>query len=135
MKKLVYTTIRSAENEGIWTKTIKIRTNLHQTVLTRVLKSLENRALIKPMKSVKFPGRKLYILAELSPSKDVTGVRSLQITSSMSNLSRRLWNPFSSLSSPKPIQKATRMRFSHHIETIPTSRLSSPGFRILGSSN
>lgn len=38
---------------GIWTKHIKAKTELHQTVLDRCLKSLTQKALIKVVKSVK----------------------------------------------------------------------------------
>jgi DNA-directed RNA polymerase III subunit RPC6 len=38
---------------GIWTKHLKAKTKLHQTVITRCLKSLESKQLIKAIKSVK----------------------------------------------------------------------------------
>jgi DNA-directed RNA polymerase III subunit RPC6 len=38
---------------GIWTKHLKAKTELHQTVITRCLKSLESKQLIKAIKSVK----------------------------------------------------------------------------------
>lgn len=41
---------------GIWTKHLKNKTELHQTVITRCLKSLEQKQLIKSIKSVKVPG-------------------------------------------------------------------------------
>ncbi|RKP27866.1 RNA polymerase Rpc34 subunit-domain-containing protein, partial [Syncephalis pseudoplumigaleata] len=53
---------------SIWTKTIKIRTNLHQQVVARCIKTLEQKNLIKSVKSVK-----LYMLIELTPSTEVTG--------------------------------------------------------------
>lgn len=57
----------------MWTKTLKARTNLHQTVLNRSIKNLETAALIKQIKSIKFPGRKIYMLYELNPGEEVTG--------------------------------------------------------------
>jgi DNA-directed RNA polymerase III subunit RPC6 len=42
-------------------------------VLERVYKTLEARGLIKSMKHVKHPGRKIYILAGLEPSEEATG--------------------------------------------------------------
>ncbi|KAI8050904.1 RNA polymerase III subunit Rpc34 [Syncephalis plumigaleata] len=72
-ERLVYQQIMNADNEGIWTKTIKIRTNLHQQVVSRCIKTLEQKNLIKSVKSVKNPTRKLYMLIELTPSTEVTG--------------------------------------------------------------
>jgi len=58
---------------GIWTKHLKTKTELHQTVLNRCLKSLEQKGYIKPIKSVKFPTRKMFMLSHLEPSVEVTG--------------------------------------------------------------
>ncbi|ANB14350.1 Rpc34p [Sugiyamaella lignohabitans] len=70
---MVYSYIETAGREGIWTKTIKMRTNLHQSIVLRCLKSLENQRYIKAIKSVKYPTRKIYMLASLQPSVEVTG--------------------------------------------------------------
>ena len=70
---LVFSYIESSGREGIWTKTIRSRTNLHLIVMNRCLKSLEHKVFIKPIQSAKFPKRKIYILAHLQPSDDVTG--------------------------------------------------------------
>ena len=58
---------------GVWTKDLKVRTNLAQAQITRILKALEARGLIKSIKSVANPSRKLVMLYELEPSKEVTG--------------------------------------------------------------
>ena len=70
---LVYSYIESSAREGIWTKYLRARTNLHMTVLNRCLKSLETKNYIKPTKTVKFPNRKTYMLAHLQPSEAATG--------------------------------------------------------------
>ncbi|RKP05408.1 RNA polymerase Rpc34, partial [Thamnocephalis sphaerospora] len=70
-ERLIYQQITNAGNEGIWTKTLKLRTNLHQQVVSRCLKTLEQKNLIKSVKSN--PTRKLYMLIELTPSAEVTG--------------------------------------------------------------
>lgn len=70
---MIYSYIEASGREGIWTKTIKARTNLHQHVVVRCLKSLENQQYIKSIKSVKHPTRKIYMLYNLQPSIDVTG--------------------------------------------------------------
>ena len=72
-ERLVFSYIESSGRDGIWTRTIKMRTNLHQTLINRALKVLENKNFIKPIKSVKWPARKYYMLASLQPSEDVTG--------------------------------------------------------------
>ncbi|KAI9821111.1 MAG: 34-kDa subunit of RNA polymerase III (C) [Pycnora praestabilis] len=70
---LIYSYIESSSREGIWTKTLKMRANIHQSILTRCLKSLETRNFIKTIKSVKYPARKIYMLSSLTPSEDQTG--------------------------------------------------------------
>ncbi|OLL23528.1 putative DNA-directed RNA polymerase III subunit rpc6 [Neolecta irregularis DAH-3] len=72
-EQIVYGIIKAAGTEGIWTKIIKAKSNLHQTVMTRCLKSLESNQLIKAVKSVKTPTRKIYMLFDLQPSIEVTG--------------------------------------------------------------
>ncbi|KAL8822997.1 MAG: hypothetical protein Q9191_006278 [Dirinaria sp. TL-2023a] len=70
---LVYSYIESSAREGIWLKILRVRTNLHMTILNRCLKTLEAKNFIKPTKSVKFPNRKTYMLAHLQPSEAATG--------------------------------------------------------------
>lgn len=70
---LVYSYVESSAREGIWTRTIRTRTNLHMTVMNRCLKSLEAKNYIKQIKSAKHPGRKTFMLSTLQPSEDVTG--------------------------------------------------------------
>lgn len=70
---LVYSYIEASGREGIWTKTIKAKTNLHQHVVSKCLKSLESQRYVKSVKSVKYPTRKIYMLYNLQPSIDVTG--------------------------------------------------------------
>ncbi|MCO5585526.1 hypothetical protein L7F22_039459 [Adiantum nelumboides] len=72
-ESIIFSFIRVAGNEGIWTKQLKLRANLHQTVMQRCLKSLESKGLIKAVKSVKFPTRKIYMLSSLTPSVELSG--------------------------------------------------------------
>lgn len=51
--KMVYNQIKAAGNEGIWTKVLKHKTSLHQQVITRCLKTLEQKQMIKSIKHVK----------------------------------------------------------------------------------
>ncbi|KAG4305240.1 hypothetical protein PORY_001410 [Pneumocystis oryctolagi] len=70
---MVFNYIKDASNEGIWSRTIKMKTNLHTTVLNRALKSLESKQLIKAVKSVKNPTRKIFMVYDLVPSIELTG--------------------------------------------------------------
>lgn len=72
-ERIVLFIVDAAGTSGIWTKTIKFRSSLHGRVLDRVYKNLEAKGLIKPMKHVKNPGRKMYILAGLEPSEEASG--------------------------------------------------------------
>ena len=85
-------TPRRAAAPGIWTKDLKIRSNLQQPQarpvraqqrarfahisapqINKCLKSLEQRKLIKAVKSVASSNRKVYMLFELEPSREITG--------------------------------------------------------------
>ncbi|KAI9844653.1 MAG: 34-kDa subunit of RNA polymerase III (C) [Thelocarpon superellum] len=70
---IIFGYIESAGREGIWSRTIKIRTNLHQSIMNRCIKNLETHGFIKSIKSVRYPTRIFYMLATLTPSEDVTG--------------------------------------------------------------
>jgi DNA-directed RNA polymerase III subunit RPC6 len=54
---MVYQYIKASENKGIWIKDLKLKTNLHQNTLSKVLKNLESRKIIKAVKSVKVNAR------------------------------------------------------------------------------
>ncbi|EPZ31333.1 RNA polymerase Rpc34-like domain-containing protein [Rozella allomycis CSF55] len=72
-ERIIYQFIKQADNKGIWTKDLKFKSNLHQTVITKVLKSLESKKIIKAVKSVKNSVKKVYMLYDLTPSRDITG--------------------------------------------------------------
>jgi len=63
----------SIDNTGIWTKELKIKTNLQQPQITKILKNLDQRSLVKSVKSVLNPSRKVYMLFELDPARELTG--------------------------------------------------------------
>ena len=58
---------------GIWTRDIKLATNISQHILTKTLKILEQRSLIKSVRSVVSKSKKLYVLFDVVPAKSVTG--------------------------------------------------------------
>lgn len=72
-ESLVYNVIHSTGRSGIWVRAIQNRTNVHKSILDRCLKSLEGKNYIKSVHNVKYPSRKMYMLAGLAPSEDVTG--------------------------------------------------------------
>lgn len=72
-EQMIYSYIEASGREGIWTKTLKAKTNMHQHIVMRCLKLLESQRYIKSIKSVKHPTRKIYMLYNLQPLIDVTG--------------------------------------------------------------
>eukprot|EP00878_Enallax_costatus_P029657 GHUV01032197.1.p1 GENE.GHUV01032197.1~~GHUV01032197.1.p1 ORF type:complete len:205 (+),score=34.22 GHUV01032197.1:295-909(+) len=70
---LIYQVIKQAGNLGVWTRDMKMRTNLSQPQISKILKVLEGRNLIKSIKNVNNPSKKLFICSELEPSTEVTG--------------------------------------------------------------
>lgn len=70
---LVYQIIQAAGNTGIWTKELKQKSNLPQTQISKIFKTLEARKLIKHVKHVAQQNRKVYMLYELEPSREITG--------------------------------------------------------------
>ncbi|KAG8533754.1 uncharacterized protein KY384_001495 [Bacidia gigantensis] len=70
---VVYAYIRSSGRDGMWTGHLKSRTNLPKTVMDKVLKSLEQKRLIKTVPNYKHPARKTYMLSGLQPAEDLIG--------------------------------------------------------------
>ena len=70
---LVYQIIQHAGNAGMWTKELKQRSNLPVPQITKIFKTLEARKLIKSVKHVAQQNRKVYMLYELEPSREITG--------------------------------------------------------------
>lgn len=58
---------------GLWTKDLKTRTNLQQAQLTKILRELEKRQLVKAVKSVASANRKVYMAFEVEPAREITG--------------------------------------------------------------
>ena len=72
-QELVYGLIDEAGDDGIWSKTIKTRSNLHDAVFLSAIKHLESKSMISDMKSVENPTRKMYIKSSIRPSDRATG--------------------------------------------------------------
>lgn len=71
--RMVYQLIEKAGNKGIWTKDIRIQSNIQQQALNKIFKKLEDRRLIKPIKAVTAKAKKLYMVYDLQPAKEITG--------------------------------------------------------------
>lgn len=72
-QRLVYQIIEDCGEKGVWIKEIRMRSNIAQSELTRCLKTLESKKLIKSVRSVQAARRKLYMLYDLTPDESVTG--------------------------------------------------------------
>ncbi|XP_033127297.1 DNA-directed RNA polymerase III subunit RPC6-like [Anneissia japonica] len=72
-EKLVYQIIEESGNKGIWIRDIRYRSNILQTQVNKILKSLETRKLIKAVKSVGASKKKVYMLYNVQPDRSVTG--------------------------------------------------------------
>lgn len=70
---LVYQAIERSGNKGIWTRDIKIATNIPQHTLAKTLKILEQRQLVKSVRSVVSKSKKLYMAYDMMPAKEITG--------------------------------------------------------------
>ena len=60
-------------NKGIWIRDIRIRSNLPNTQISKILKTLESKKLIKSVKSVQASKRRVYMLYDLTPDESLTG--------------------------------------------------------------
>lgn len=70
---MVYELIDEAGADGIWSRTLKGRLKIHESVLKACIKHLEVKGYITDMKSVEHPNKKMYIRANLRPSDRATG--------------------------------------------------------------
>lgn len=70
---LVYQVCERAGNRGIWTRDIKIQTNIPQHSLTKILKDLEKKGHIKWVRPVASKSKKMYMLSDVEPAKELTG--------------------------------------------------------------
>lgn len=72
-ERIIYNIIEEGANTGIWIRDIRVKSNLIMTQLTKILKNLETRKLIKAVKSVNASKKKVYMLYNLEPDRSVTG--------------------------------------------------------------
>lgn len=72
-ERAVYQVVEGAGSKGIWNREIRNQTKLPLNQMSKVLKNLETKKLIKAVKSVTASKRKLYMLYGIEPDKSVTG--------------------------------------------------------------
>ena len=58
---------------GTWIRDIRVKSNLAQASLTKVLKSLKQKKLVKEVKCVNSTRKIVYMLYHLEPDRSVTG--------------------------------------------------------------
>lgn len=66
-------TVREANTTGIWNQDLGRKIGLSTAAVNRILTSLENKKLVKSVKSVHHKNRKNWLLYELTPSEDTAG--------------------------------------------------------------
>ena len=69
----VYQIIEKGENKGVWQKDIKFRSKLQPKQIATSLARLKDKNLIKPVKTIHGKNKIVYMLANLEPSKEITG--------------------------------------------------------------
>ncbi|KAK1547669.1 RNA polymerase Rpc34 subunit [Colletotrichum paranaense] len=72
-QRMVYGAIDEAGGDGIWSKSIQNRLNMHDSVLKTALKQLQGKGLIAPFKNVEHPNKRMFIKASMRPSERATG--------------------------------------------------------------
>jgi len=71
--RLVYQEIEQSQNKGASTKDLRSKTGLQAPALTKALKKLETRKLVRQVKSVASKNTKIYMLIDLEPGREITG--------------------------------------------------------------
>eukprot|EP01083_Nonionella_stella_P077245 210822_1 len=73
-ERLVYNLIKETGNKGMWSRTIRMKSNIGgSNQITKILKNLMKRKLIKNVQTIAARNRKMYMLFDLDPARDVTG--------------------------------------------------------------
>ena len=72
---MIYDCVESFNNAGIWKRNIVARTGIHENVVTKELKKLISRGLVKEINSAKSVAKRIYMLSHLDPDEENTGGR------------------------------------------------------------
>jgi DNA-directed RNA polymerase III subunit RPC6 len=71
--KMVLQQVEVAGRSGIWKKTLQAKANLHENTVTKAIKDLVTKGLIKEFKTSKNTAKRMYVFHNLEPSEDSTG--------------------------------------------------------------
>lgn len=72
-ERLVYQIIEDSGNKGIWNRDIRFKSNLVQTKIMKILRTLESKKLVKSVQSVQAPKKRFFMLHDLAPDESLTG--------------------------------------------------------------
>ncbi|KAB7494926.1 DNA-directed RNA polymerase III subunit RPC6 [Armadillidium nasatum] len=72
-EQLVFKIIEESSTQGIWAKDIRVKSNLHMNTVSKIIKKLEGKKLVKAFSAVSAPKKKRYILYDLNPDRELTG--------------------------------------------------------------
>eukprot|EP00747_Dinoflagellata_sp_TGD_P083180 gnl/TRDRNA2_/TRDRNA2_161997_c0_seq1.p1 gnl/TRDRNA2_/TRDRNA2_161997_c0~~gnl/TRDRNA2_/TRDRNA2_161997_c0_seq1.p1 ORF type:complete len:320 (-),score=63.26 gnl/TRDRNA2_/TRDRNA2_161997_c0_seq1:56-910(-) len=70
---LILQLIEKTADKGAWSKWLKDQSNLQQHTISKITKELARRSLIKEVKSVQNRNRKVFMMYDVEPSREVTG--------------------------------------------------------------
>lgn len=71
-ERIIYQLISESKGKGLWLRDIKIKSNIPQNVVTKILRNMENKKMVKSLKTIK-SNRKIYVLYEDTPAEELTG--------------------------------------------------------------
>ncbi|KAJ5066884.1 RNA polymerase iii DNA directed 39kd subunit-related [Anaeramoeba ignava] len=69
----VYQIVERSANQGVLAKSVRTFSGMQQPIVLRSLRKLISKKLIKTVRSIKYKNQMLYMLQDLTPSKDLTG--------------------------------------------------------------
>jgi len=69
----VFAIVSNSKTSGVTSAEIRPKTGKSPQIITKILKKLEKKGVIKAVKSVHAKNRNLWILAELEPTEEITG--------------------------------------------------------------
>lgn len=72
-ERVVFEIIEKASNKGIWVRDLRFQSNMPQMQLSKILKNMEGKKLIKSVKSVAAQKKKVYMLYDIEPDRSITG--------------------------------------------------------------
>lgn len=72
-ERTVYWAIRGYGNKGVWLKELKSQVLLVTKAIDDAIKKLEKLELVKSVKPIRTPIRKLYMLARFTPAEEIVG--------------------------------------------------------------